>query len=43
MQANTNKTKNDILCEKFAKEAREKLLEIEDIESSSYRFSKTIE
>ncbi|PTX08689.1 hypothetical protein C8P65_101357 [Capnocytophaga leadbetteri] len=37
MQANTNKTKNDILCEKFAKEAREKLLEIEDIESSSFK------
>lgn len=37
MQANTNKTKNDILYEKFAKEAREKLLEIEDIESSSFK------
>ena len=37
MQANTNKTKNDILCEKFAKEAKAKLLEIEDIESSSFK------
>ena len=37
MQVNTNKTKNDILYEKFAKEAREKLLEIEDIESSSFK------
>lgn len=31
MQANTNKTKNDILCEKFAKEAEAKLLEIENV------------
>ena len=37
MRANTNKTKNDILCEKFAKEAKAKLLEIEDIESSSFK------
>ena len=37
MQANTNKTKNDILYEKFAKEAKAKLLEIEDIESSSFK------
>ena len=37
MQANTNKTKNDILYEKFAKEAEAKLLEIEDIESSSFK------
>jgi hypothetical protein len=37
MQANTNKTKNDILCEMFAKEAEAKLLEIEDIESSSFK------
>ena len=31
MQANTNKTKNDILYEKFAKEAEAKLLEIENV------------
>lgn len=37
MRANTNKTKNDILYEKFAKEAEAKLLEIEDIESSSFK------
>jgi hypothetical protein len=37
MQANTNKTKNDILYDKFAKEAEAKLLEIEDIESSSFK------
>lgn len=37
MQANTNKTKNDILYEKFAKETKAKLLEIEDIESSSFK------
>ncbi|WP_314279649.1 hypothetical protein [Capnocytophaga leadbetteri] len=37
MQANTDKTKNDILYEKFAKETKAKLLEIEDIESSSFK------
>jgi hypothetical protein len=37
MQANTDKTKNDILYDKFAKEAEAKLLEIEDIESSSFK------
>jgi hypothetical protein len=37
MQANTDKTKNDFLYDKFKKEAREKLLEIEDIESSSFK------
>ena len=37
MQANTDKTKNDVLYDKFKKEAREKLLEIEDIESSSFK------
>lgn len=37
MQANTNKTKNDILYDKFAKETKAKLLEIEDIESSSFK------
>lgn len=31
MQANTDKTKNDILYEKFAKEAEAKLLEIENV------------
>ena len=37
MQANTDKTKNDILYDKFAKETKAKLLEIEDIESSSFK------
>ena len=37
MQANTNKTKNDILYDKFAKEAEAKLLEIEDPESPSFK------
>lgn len=37
MQANTDKSKNDVLYDKFKKETEEKLLTIEDLESPSFK------